>query len=143
MHGPGDHGFVPVLIEIARERGVSGYIGDGANRWPAVHRLDTARLYRLALEQAPAGSVLHAVAESVPTREIAERIGQGLGLPVVSVARTDAEQHFGWMGVFWGLDAPASSALTQARFGWHPTEPGLLEDLDQRHYFEQPQPATV
>lgn len=137
VHGEGDHGFVPVLIEIARQRGVSGYIGDGSNRWPAVHRLDAARLYRLALEDAPAGSVEHAVAEQgVATRAIAEVIGRQLDLPVVSVSPGDADEHFGWLARFYAVDAPASSALTRQRFGWEPTHVGLIEDLEQGHYFE-------
>ncbi|HET7047341.1 MAG TPA: SDR family oxidoreductase, partial [Solirubrobacteraceae bacterium] len=132
VHGEGDHGFVPVLIEIARTKGVSAYIGDGSNRWPAVHRLDAANLYRLALEDAPAGSVFHAIAdEGIPTREIAEVIGRHLDLPVMSVAPEDAAGHFGWIGAFFALDAPASSALTQERLGWRPTHPGLIEDLGQ------------
>jgi nucleoside-diphosphate-sugar epimerase len=136
VHGEGDHGFVPVLIDIARTKGVSAYIGDGANRWPAMHRLDAAVIYRLALESAPAGSVFHAVAdEGVPTRQIAEIIGRHLGVPAASVAREDAAEHFGWMGVFFGLDAPASSALTQERLGWTPVQPGLVADLEQGHYF--------
>lgn len=136
VHGEGDHGFVPVLIDIARGKGVSAYLGDGSNRWPAVHRFDTARLYRLALEQAPAGSVFHAIAdEGIPTREIAEIIGRHLNLPTVSIATEDAAEHFGWMGAFFGLDAPASSALTQQRLGWQPTQPGLVADLEQGHYF--------
>jgi nucleoside-diphosphate-sugar epimerase len=139
VHGEGDHGFVPYLINLAREKGVSGYIGDGSNRWPAVHRLDTGRLYRLALEKAPAGSVLHAVAdEGVPTREIAEMIGRHLGVPVVSIFPEDAQEHFDWMGLFWSLDVPASSALTQERMGWTPTHRGLIADLDMGHYFRQP-----
>jgi nucleoside-diphosphate-sugar epimerase len=138
VHGQGDHGFVAFLIEIARSRGVSGYIEDGSNRWPAVHRLDAARFYRLALEGAPAGTVLHAVAEEgVPTREIAEVIGRHLEVPVVSIARANADEHFGWLGAFFGLDAPASSALTRERFGWEPVEPGLIADLDQGHYFAE------
>jgi nucleoside-diphosphate-sugar epimerase len=137
VHGEGDHGFVPVLIEIARSQGVSGYIGEGANRWPAVHRLDAATLYRLALEQGPGGSVFHAVAdEGVPTREIAEVIGRHLELPVVSIAPEDAAEHFGWMGAFFGVDAPASSVLTQQRLGWNPVHIGLIADLDQGHYFQ-------
>jgi len=139
VHGEGDHGFVPYLIEVAREKGVSGYIGDGSNRWPAVHRLDTGHLYRLALEKAPAGSVLHAVAdEGVPTRDIAEVIGRHLDVPVVSISRQDAQEHFGWMAMFWSLDVPASSALTQERMGWTPTHLGLIADLDLGHYFRQP-----
>jgi len=138
VHGEGDHGFVPVLIEIARTKGVSAYIGDGSNRWPAVHRLDAAHLYRLALEQAQAGSVFHAIAdEGIATREIAEVIGRHLELPVVSIAPQDAAEHFGWIGMFFGVDAPASSALTQERLGWRPTHPGLIEDLERGHYFAQ------
>jgi nucleoside-diphosphate-sugar epimerase len=138
VHGEGDHGFVPILIEIARAKGASAYIGDGSNRWPAVHRLDAARLYRLAFERADAGSVFHAIAEEgIPTRKIAETIGRHLDLPVVSIAPEDAAEHFGWMGAFFGLDAPASSALTQERLGWRPTHPGLIEDLEQGHYFSE------
>jgi nucleoside-diphosphate-sugar epimerase len=139
VHGAGDHGFMAVLVGIARERGVSGYIGDGSNRWPAVHRLDAAHLFRLALEQAPAGAVLHAVAdEGVPIRAIAEVIGRHLNLPVVSVPPEDAGEHFSWLGAFLALDAPASSALTRALLGWQPTQPGLIADLDQGHYFHNP-----
>jgi nucleoside-diphosphate-sugar epimerase len=141
-HGDGDNGFMATLVGIARERGVSGYIGDGANRWPAVHRLDSARLFRLALEQAPAGSTLHAVAEEgVPIREIAETIGRRLELPVVSVSPEDAGEHFTWLGGFLGLDAPASSAQTRELLGWQPTRPGLIEDLDEGHYFQDAPPV--
>lgn len=144
VHGEGDHGFVPVLIDIARTKGVSAYIGDGSNRWPAVHRLDAANLYRLALEDAPAGSVFHAIAdEGIATREIAEVIGRHLELPVVSIAPQDAAEHFGWMGMFFGIDAPASSALTQERLGWRPVRPGLMEDLEQGHYFAQARAAAA
>jgi nucleoside-diphosphate-sugar epimerase len=144
VHGEGDHGFVPILIEIARSKGVSGYIADGSNRWPAVHRLDAARLYRLALEKAPAGSVFHAIGdEGIPTREIAEVIGRHLEVPVVSIAPQDADGHFGWIGAFFALDAPASSALTQQRLGWHPTHPGLLADLEQGHYFQHVHAAAA
>ena len=136
-HGDGDNGFIATLVGIAREKGLSGYIGDGANRWPAVHRLDSARLFRLGLEAAPAGSTLHAVAdEGVPVRDIAEVIGRHLDLPVVSVSPEDAGEHFTWMGGFLGLDAPASSALARELLGWQPIQPGLIEDLDQRHYFQ-------
>ena len=137
-HGRGDKGFVPIVIDIAREKGVSGYVGDGSNRWPAVHRSDAARVFRLALEAAPAGSVWHAVAdEGVPTRTIAEVIGRHLDLPVASVPRELASEHFGWMGTFWGgIDAPTSSALTRQRLGWEPTGPSLIEDLEQGHYFQ-------
>jgi nucleoside-diphosphate-sugar epimerase len=144
VHDVGDHGFVPVLIDIARTKGVSAYIGDGSNRWPAVHRLDTARLYRLALEKAPAGSVFHAIGdEGVPTRDIAEVIGRHLGVPAVSIAPEDAAEHFGWMSAFFALDAPASSALTQERLGWQPTHPGLMEDLEEGHYFQQAHTAVA
>jgi nucleoside-diphosphate-sugar epimerase len=136
-HGDGDNGFMATLVGIAREKGVSGYVGDGANRWPAVHRLDSARLFRLAVEEAPAGSTLHAAAdEGVPIREVAEAIGRHLSLPVVSVAPEDAGEHFSWMGGFIGIDAPASSALTRELLGWQPTQVGLIEDLDQGHYFQ-------
>ncbi len=135
-HGDGDNGFMATLIGIAREKGVSGYVGDGANRWPAVHVLDSAHLFRLAVEAAPAGSVLHAVAdEGVPIRDVAEVIGRHLDLPLVSVSPVDAGEHFSWMGGFLGLDAPASSALTRELLGWQPTHPGLIDDLDQGHYF--------
>jgi nucleoside-diphosphate-sugar epimerase len=136
VHGDGDYGFVATLVAIARDKGVSGYIGDGSNRWPAVHRLDAARLFRLALEKAPAGSVLHGVAdEGVPLRAIAQVIGRHLDLPVVSIAPEDAGEHFGWLAGFLAADVPASSALTRERLGWQPTHPGLLDDLDQGHYF--------
>jgi nucleoside-diphosphate-sugar epimerase len=137
-HGDGDNGFIATLVAIARETGVSGYIGEGANRWPAVHRLDSARLFRLALEKAPGGSTLHAVAdEGVSVREIAEVIGRHLELPVVSVSPEDAGEHFSWLASFLGIDAPASSVLTRELLGWEPTQPGLIADLDQGHYFER------
>ncbi len=137
VHGDGDTGFVASLIGIARDRGVSGYIGDGANRWPAVHRFDAARLFRLALENAPAGSALHPVAdEGVPIHDIAEVIGRHLNLPVVSVAPEAAAEHFTWMANFLALDSPASSALTRTLLNWAPTQPGLLADLDAGHYFD-------
>jgi nucleoside-diphosphate-sugar epimerase len=143
VHGVGDHGFIPFIIGIARTKGVSAYVDDGTNRWPAVHRLDAAQLYRLALEQAAAGSVLHAIAdEGVATGEIAEVIGRHLDLPVASVAREHAGEHFGWMAAFLGLDIPASSALTRERMGWEPTHPGLLDDLEAGHYFER-SPVTA
>jgi nucleoside-diphosphate-sugar epimerase len=136
-HGDGDNGFMATLVSIAREQGVSGYIGDGANRWPAVHRLDSARLFRLALELAPAGSTLHAVAdEGVPVRDIAEVIGRHLELPTASVSPEAAGEHFTWLAGFLGLDAPASSALTRELLGWEPTQPGLIADLDEGHYFQ-------
>ena len=135
VHGEGDHGFVAVLAQVARERGVAAYIGDGANRWPAVHRADAARLVRLAVEQAPAGSVLHAVGEQgVAARDIAGAIGSGLGLPVASVTAEQASEHFGWIGMFFGLDCPASHALTSELLDWEPTHQGLLEDLAAGYY---------
>jgi nucleoside-diphosphate-sugar epimerase len=136
VHGEGDHGFVSTLVGVARDRGASGYVGAGANRWPAVHRLDAARLVRSALERSPAGSVVHGVAEEgVPARAIAEAIGRGLGVPVRSVDPDDAAEHFGWIGMFFAADAPASSALTRDRLDWTPTHPGLIEDLDAGSYF--------
>jgi nucleoside-diphosphate-sugar epimerase len=138
-HGEGDHGFVASLVGIARDKGVSGYIGEGANRWPAVHRLDSAHLFRLAVERAPAGSTLHAVAdEGVPIRDIAEVIGRHLGIPVVSIAPEAAAEHFTWMAGFLGLDNPTSSALTREHMGWEPAQVGLIADLDQGHYFRAP-----
>ncbi|MDX6337571.1 MAG: hypothetical protein QOG05_4911 [Streptosporangiaceae bacterium] len=138
-HGEGDNGFMATLVAIARDKGVSGYIGDGSNRWPAVHRLDSAHLFRLALEQAPAGSTLHAVAdEGVPIRGVAEVIGRHLDVPVVSVPPDQAGEHFSWLGGFIGADSPASSALTRELLGWRPTQPGLIEDLDKGHYFHNP-----
>jgi nucleoside-diphosphate-sugar epimerase len=136
VHGEGDHGFVPALIGIARAAGVSAYPGDGANRWPAVHVLDAALLYRLALEQAPAGSILHGVGdEGVPVREIAEVIGRHLSVPATSVPDGEAGAHFGFLAPFIVMDAPASSALTQKLLGWHPEQPGLIADLEEGHYF--------
>jgi nucleoside-diphosphate-sugar epimerase len=138
-HGDGDNGFMAALVGIARDKGVSGYIGDGGNRWPAVHRLDSARLFRLAVESAPPGTVLHAVAdEGVPIRDIAEVIGRHLDVPLVSIAPEDAAEHFSWLAGFIGFDAPASSAITRELMGWEPTQVGLIEDLDQGHYFRAP-----
>jgi nucleoside-diphosphate-sugar epimerase len=138
VHGPGDHGFLAMLVAIAREEGVSGYIEDGSNHWPAVHRLDAAHLYVLALEKASAGTVLHAVAEEgVPTREIAEAIGRSLGLPVASIPREDVADHFGFLGGFFGLDIRASSALTREWMGWEPVQPGLIADLEAHSYYRE------
>jgi nucleoside-diphosphate-sugar epimerase len=132
------HGFAHRLINIAREKGVSAYIGDGANRWPGVHTLDAAHLYRLALESAPAGTRLHGVAdEGVPFRDIAAVIGRHLNLPVVSISAEQAWEHFGFLGLFGQLDNPTSSALTQKLLDWHPEGRGLIEDLDDGHYFAQ------
>jgi len=137
VHGAGDHGFMSMIIDTAREKGVSAYVGDGSNRWPAVHRLDAASLFRLALEQAPAGTVLHGIGEEgVPVRDIADVIGRQLDVPVVSVNAGEAPAHFGFLAAFIGADSPASSALTRARFGWEPAQPGLIADLEQGHYFE-------
>jgi len=138
VHGRGDHGFVPILINIARTKGVSAYPGDGANRWPAVHRLDAAHLFRLAVESAPAGARLHGVGdEGVRVKEIAEVIGRHLNLPVKSVRVDQATEHFGFLGAFFAADLPASSAITQQMVGWHPVQPGLIADLEEGQYFEK------
>lgn len=138
VHGEGDHGFVPRLVEVAQQKGLSAYVGDGLNRWPAVHRLDAARLYRLALEKGSAGATYHGVAdEGVPTREIAEVIGRRLNVPVVSKSGQEATDHFGWIGLFFGMDGPASAIQTQEVLGWQPKQPRLLADLDTEHYFER------
>jgi nucleoside-diphosphate-sugar epimerase len=138
-HGEGDNGFRATRAPLARDKGVSGYIGDGTNRWPAVHRNDSAHLFRLALEKAPAGSTLHAVAdEGVPIREIAEVIGRHLNLPVVSLSPADADEHFTWLARLLAADIPASSALTRELMGWQPAHPGLIDDLDKGHYFHTP-----
>jgi nucleoside-diphosphate-sugar epimerase len=136
VHGTGDHGFVPALIGIARQKGFSGFIGDGANRWTAVHRLDVARLFRLALEKAAPGTCLHGVAEEgVPLREIARQIGEGLGVPVRSVSEAEARTHFAWLAHFAAIDNPVSSRLTREGLGWRPQEPDLLTDMRDGGYF--------
>jgi len=143
VHSPLDrHGFVPTLIGMARAHGAAAYVGDGSNRWPAVHTLDAARLYRLALEGAPAGSRLHGVAdEGIAFREIAEAIGRGLGVPAVSITAEDAAQRLGFLAAFAQLDNPTSSARTRTLVNWQPRHPGLLADLAERHYFELSEPA--
>jgi len=136
VHGVRDHGFIAYIVGVAREKGVSAYVGDGTHRWAAVHRPDAARLVRIGLEQAPAGTRLHAVAEEgVPTKVIAEAIGRGLGLPVTSVGPEDAIGHFGFIGAFFAMDLSASSERTRARFGWEPTGPTLVEDIEAGAYF--------
>ncbi len=136
VHDTVKQGLITYLIAVAREKGVSGYVGDGLNRWPAVHVLACAQLYRLVLEKGKAGARYNAVAEEgVPLREIAEVIGRGLKLPVISIAPEKAGEHFGWLAAFVGSDIPASSALTQEWLGWHPTGPGMLSDLENMRYF--------
>jgi nucleoside-diphosphate-sugar epimerase len=138
VHGEGDHGFVPTLIEVARKKGVAAYVGDGTNRWPAVHRLDAARAFRLAVESAPAGSIIQAVDdEGVPAREIAGVIGKHLDAPVASVSLENAYDHFGWIGPLFSVDAPATSKRTQDLLDWQPAQASLLADLDAGHYFRE------
>jgi nucleoside-diphosphate-sugar epimerase len=138
VHGDGDHGFVPTLINIAREKGVSAYVGDGTNRWSAVHRLDAAHLFRLALEKkATAGTTFHGVAEEgVAFRDIAEVIGRRLSVPLVAKSPEEAANHFGWFAHFAAIDCPASSRRTRELLGWQPKQPGLIADLDRPRYFE-------
>jgi nucleoside-diphosphate-sugar epimerase len=139
VHGAGDHGFIALLIEIAREKGVSGYVDPGSNRWSAVHVKDAGVLVRRAIDDASPGSVLHAVAdEGIPLRVIAEVIGQHLELPVASIAADNALDHFGWLGLPLAVDGAASSELTQDLLGWRPTQPGLIDDLNAGHYFDNP-----
>jgi nucleoside-diphosphate-sugar epimerase len=137
VHGDGDHGFVPMLIAVARDKGISVHVGDGLNRWPAVHRLDAAHLYRLALEQGRASDRFHGVGEEgVPFKSIAGVIGRRLNIPVVSQSPEEAAAHFGWFAHFAGMDSPASSAKTQQRLGWRATQRGLIADLDRAAYFK-------
>jgi nucleoside-diphosphate-sugar epimerase len=136
VHGEGDHGFVPILIGIARRTGISAFVGDGANRWPAVHRLDAARLFRLALEKAAPGALLHGAAEEgVPMRAIAEAIGKGLGVPVWGLSKDEARKHFDWFAEFVAIDNPCSSAITRRTLGWKPQGPDLLTDMRESGYF--------
>jgi nucleoside-diphosphate-sugar epimerase len=138
VHGTGDNGFIATVVQTARTTGVSGYIGDGSNRWPAAHVLDVAHLFRLAVEEAAAGSTLHGVAEEgVPIRDVAAVIARHLDLPLVSVAPEDAAGHFTWLAGFLSMDSPTSSATTREVMGWQPTHLGLLEDLELGHYFRQ------
>jgi nucleoside-diphosphate-sugar epimerase len=135
VHGAGDHGFIAVIAAIAREKGVSGYPGDGTNRWAAVHRSDAARMVTLALEKAPAGSRLHATAEEgVTTREIAEALGRALNLPVASIPEDKVQDHFGWMGRYFSMNMAATSTVTQELLGWTPTGPTLAADIDAGGY---------
>jgi nucleoside-diphosphate-sugar epimerase len=137
VHGDGDHGFVPFLIKAAREKGFATYVGEGKNRWPAVHRLDAARLYRLALEKGTAGARFHGVAdEGIQTRELSEVIGRRLNVPAVSKTAEEAAELLGFIGRVLGMDGSASSALTRERLGWQPTHPGLIRDLEQGRYFD-------
>jgi nucleoside-diphosphate-sugar epimerase len=138
VHGDGDHAFVPILIGMAREKGVSAYAGEGLNLWPAVHRHDAARLYRLALEKAAAGARYHATAEEgVPFRDIANVIGRRLNVPVVAMSPEKAAGHFGWFAHFAALDNPTSSTRTRETLNWQPSEPKLISDLDRPRYFER------
>jgi nucleoside-diphosphate-sugar epimerase len=135
VHGTGDHGFIAIIAAIAREKGVSGYPGDGSNRWAAVHQSDAARMVTLGLAKAPAGARLHAVAEEgVSTRDIAEAIGRAFDLPVASIAAEDVQGHFGWIGTFFGMDLSATSTITRELLGWEPTGPTLIEDLNAGAY---------
>jgi nucleoside-diphosphate-sugar epimerase len=136
VHGTGEeHGFVRRLIDIAHAKGISAYVGEGHNCWPSVHRLDAAHLFRLALEKAPAGSRLHAVAdEGVQLRDIATIIGQHLNLPIVSISAEEAAKHFGWLGWIASMDIPASSTLTRELLGWKPVQPSLIQDIDEQYF---------
>ncbi len=136
VHGDGDYGFVPMIIGMARNKGVSAYVGEGQNRWPAVHRFDAATLFRLALEKGTAGARYHGVADGgIAFRDIATVIGRRLNIPVVAMSPEEAANHFGWLAGFVGLDCPASSTQTAERLGWQPAQPGLMADLDRAGYF--------
>ncbi|HVY87436.1 MAG TPA: SDR family oxidoreductase [Hyphomonadaceae bacterium] len=135
VHGKGDKGFVPMMIDLSRKGGQAGYIGEGVNRWPAVHRIDAARVFRLAAEKGAPGSTFHAVAEEgIPMRVISEAIGKGLGLPVRSLSMEQAQQHFGWFTMFTMLDNPSSSAWSRQTLGWQPKEIGLLQDMSETYF---------
>jgi nucleoside-diphosphate-sugar epimerase len=137
VHGDGDHGFIATLVDIARQRGVAAFVGDGTNRWPAVHRTDAARLTRLAVESAPAGSVLHVVGdEGVAFRQIAEAMAGHLGIPATSVTPVEALEHFSHLGHFVAVDCPATATATRQLLEWEPTGPSLLENLAQSHYYD-------
>jgi nucleoside-diphosphate-sugar epimerase len=137
VHGEGDHGFVPILIGMAREKGVSAYIGEGLNHWPAVHRLDAAKLYRLALEKGAAGAHYHGVdEEGIEFKEIAEVIGRRLNVPVVSKSGPEVAEHFTWFSHFAAINAPSSSARTRQELGWTTNQIGLLADIDNTYYFK-------
>lgn len=139
VHGPGDHGFIAVLATIARKKGVSAYVGEGTNRWSAVHRLDAAHLVRLALDKGAAGTAAHATAEEgIPTRTIAEAIARAIGVSATSIPADQAANHFGWLARFFTTDAPASSTLTQQSLGWQPHHPGLIDDINAGSYPGQP-----
>jgi len=144
VHGDGDHGFVPLLINLAREKGASAYVGDGSNRWPAVHRLDAANLYRQALEKGAAGARYHGIAEEgLLFRDIAEVIGRRLNVPVVAKSQEEAANHFSWFAMFAGMDLPASSQRTRDLLGWQPKQAGLIADLEHGRYFEPKQNAQA
>lgn len=135
VHGEGDHGFTATLANIASQKGVAGYVADGSNRWAAANRLDVARMIALALEKAPSGAPMHGVGEEgIATREIAEAIGRRLGVPAVSIDPADAAEHFGWIGMFFGMEASASSTITQETLAWTPTHPTLIDDIEAGYY---------
>lgn len=140
VHDTVKQGLITYAVQLAREKGVSAYVGEGLHRWPAAHVLDVAHLYRLAFEKHQSGSRYNAVAEEgVPMKQIAEVIGRGLKVPVVTLSPEHAQSHFGWLAMFAGLDMPASSALTRQRLAWHPTGPGIIADLEQMRY---PEPSA-
>jgi nucleoside-diphosphate-sugar epimerase len=136
VHDKGDHGFIPIVINVARDKGVSAYIGNGQNRWPAVHRQDAAQVFRLALEKAAPYATYHAIGdEGIPVHDIAEAIGRHLKVPVISKKAEEAAEHFGWLGAFLTFDMPATATRTQQELQWQPSHPGLIADLNLGHYF--------